>query len=232
MNYFIFNNINSKDMGIRINKLPPRVFPMEKKELIEISGRDGYLTIKENAYMPITLIIECSTTKEANVNMVAKWLTGRGNLILSTEADKYYEAEIINEISITNVLLYYKTFIIEFRCQPYKKSLTLSVVNLNQGQNIINLESTGKTYPILEIEGTGEFEVSINDKNIYIDDIDSDIKVDMELQNATSIDGLINLNNKVNGEYNHLKQGQNIINFNVISGECITAKTKYKEAWI
>ena len=232
MNYFIFNNINSKDMGIRINKLPPRVFPMEKKELIEVSGRDGYLTVKENAYMPITLIVECSTTKEANINTIAKYLTGKGNLILSTEADKYYEAEIINEISLTNVLLYYKTFIIEFRCQPYKKSVTSSLVNLTKGQNIIDLDSTGKAYPIIEIQGNGKVELLINSKKIIIDSIVNNIKIDMELQNATSIDGLINLNNKVSGEYTHLMQGENIINYNVISGTFTTAKIKYKEAWI
>ena len=58
--YFIYNGINSRDMGISILKLPPRIKPERRGEIINVPGRNGFLFESDDAYNNKTLEIECT----------------------------------------------------------------------------------------------------------------------------------------------------------------------------
>ncbi len=232
MSYFIFNDINSYDMGLIVNKLPAREVPAEKKEIIEIAGRDGYVTFKENAYAPIIFQIECTAKESTSIYSLANVLKGRGKLILSTDPDIYYEAEVINGIPFEKIIGLWKKFIIQFECQPYLKSNEIKINTLITGDNAVVVEGTGKIHPTIELVGNGTFKITINDNIINLIGINPNIKIDTELMNATSIDGLLNLNNKMEGQFITLKQGTNSIKIEVISGTLTSRIIKYQEAWL
>ena len=58
--YFIFKGKNSREMGISLLKLPPRIKPERRGELITVPGRDGFLFESEDAFNGKTLEIECT----------------------------------------------------------------------------------------------------------------------------------------------------------------------------
>lgn len=201
MAYFIFNDINSKDMDIIVRKTPARIIPAEKKELIQVAGRDGYLTYNENAYAPITLTIECSLKPTADIDNISSWISGRGKLILSDYPDRYYEVEIVNNIPFDKVFRIWKNFIIQFEAQPISKNNLLEEINISSGTNTVTLDCTANVYPTIEIVGNGNFKIVVNNEIINLNGISTNIKIDNELMNATSIDGLTNLNSKMVGNF-------------------------------
>ena len=54
--YFIYKEKNSRDMGISILKLPPRIKPERRGEIINVPGRDGFLFESDDAYNNKTII--------------------------------------------------------------------------------------------------------------------------------------------------------------------------------
>lgn len=232
MAHFIYNDINSNSLGIIVNILPERTIPVERKELITIPGKDGYLTYKEGAYEKIEKQIECTISKNANIDNIVKALKGTGKLILSNQPDRYYEAEIVNAIPFENILGLSKRFIIPFECKPFAKSITKTTKTLAVGTNNISVNGTGKTYPIIDIQGTGTFKITKGSTIINLKDIAGNIRIDNELMNATSIDELTNLNNKMDGNFISLENGTNAIVVEKVSGTLTSIKMEYQEAWL
>ena len=58
--FFIYKGVNSREMGISILKLPPRIKPEHRGEMITVPGRDGFLFESDDAYNNKTLEIECT----------------------------------------------------------------------------------------------------------------------------------------------------------------------------
>ena len=125
-----------------------------------------------------------------------------------------------------------KRFVIPFECKPFSKSIAEITKSLAVGNNSISINGTGKTYPIIDIQGTGTFKITMGNKIINLKDISGNIRIDNELMNATSIDGLTNLNNKMSGEFINLEKGTNLIVVEKVSGTLTSIKMEYQEAWL
>lgn len=118
--YFIFNNINSKDMGIVVNKLPQILKAERNAEKVEVLGRDGFITEDYGTYKGIVKSVECTIKNTDKINEICTWLDGVGEVIFSNEDDKIYRATIINQIPFEKIIREYYSFIIQFDCQPFK----------------------------------------------------------------------------------------------------------------
>ena len=116
--------------------------------------------------------------------------------------------------------------------QTFSKSIAKTTKTLAVGNNSISVNGTGKTYPIIDIQGTGTFKITMGNKIINLKDISGNIRIDNELMNATSIDGLTNLNNKMSGEFISLENGTNLIVVEKVSGTLTSIKMEYQEAWL
>mgnify|MGYP001499101686 FL=1 len=83
--YFIFNNIKSTDLDVVVKDewLPPVQKASDDVEIIEVPGRDGYLTISKNRKKPIVKTITAVLINEENKHIVREWLYGEWKLILS-----------------------------------------------------------------------------------------------------------------------------------------------------
>lgn len=120
--YFIFNNINSRDYGIIVNKLPTIIKPSKNIEKIEVIGRNGFLTKDYNTYKSSVKSVECTIKNIDKLDSICSWLDGSGDLIFSNEEDKVYKATIINQIPFSKIIKQWHKFLIQFECQPLKKS--------------------------------------------------------------------------------------------------------------
>lgn len=117
MDSFIFKGKSSKDFKIIINSLPTISKPPLRVEEIEIDGVDG-ARYEELGYGCYEKKIKITITED-NIDSLIDWLKGEGDLILSNEPDKYYNAKIIEQIDFERLMKYEPTEI-KFRVQPFK----------------------------------------------------------------------------------------------------------------
>lgn len=110
------------------------------------------------------------------------WLTGSGNLEISTEPGGFYKASIINafeyaKIQGTDVKLLEVTFLI----QPF--------FYLTQGQFPCEIKSEGTlinyysvpAYPLIKVIGSGNLEFYFNNKKTTINNVEDFVLIDCDL---------------------------------------------------
>lgn len=225
--YFVYNGIDSRNMGVVLKGLPPITRPQKRIEIIEVPGRNGTLHIDEDSYEPIRISLECALKKNIDARGITEWLQEFGTITFSDELDKFYNATIINSIPLNRVFKVYREFIIQLELQPIAQSIQEYTYNLNNTNvNSLSINCSAQMYPYIKLTGSGNVQLNINNKicNVNIDD--SYIELDCELQNAYK--GITSKNNKMNGEFPILKPGTNTIQ---ITGNA-TMQMKYRKAYI
>jgi phage-related protein len=218
--YFIYKEKNSRDMGISILKLPPRIKPERRGEIINVPGRDGFLFESDDAYNNKTLEIECTFIPpegntqnqiDAMIMDILVWLDGNGKLIFSDYPGYYYEATIINSIPIERLFKRYRRFMVSFEVQPFSKSLIPSQIEKQTlEEEIFNVKTYYETSLKINLQATGNIEIHINDNIMHFNDIESPLVIDGELMNVTDELG-VNMNNHMVGDFPKLKPGNNTI---------------------
>lgn len=150
--YFIFNNTNSLDMGIVVNKLPQIIKPEKNMEKIEVLGRDGFLTKDYKTYKSTVKSVEC-TLIDGNIDKICAWLDGSDEVIFSNESDKIYKATIINQIPFEKIIPVVHRFIVQFECQPLKYS-TSDTEKLNL-INLVTIRNQPAINPLMSLNYNG-----------------------------------------------------------------------------
>ena len=105
--FFIFNGINSKDSLPSISK------PEKRYEEIDVPGRNGKLYIDQKSYETFSYEITCTMMPDSNMRVLSSWLNGEGELILSTELDKFYKAIVKDQIDYEQVYAINSKFILK-----------------------------------------------------------------------------------------------------------------------
>lgn len=207
LNTFTFKDKSSNDFGMIVNKLPPITKPMKKTETVEIDGLNGDITI-DNGYAAYDKMVEVTFLTKPDVDALNHWLSGSGQLILSNESDKYYDAEAHTEVELIREKAFY-TAIITFHVQPYKHLIeeetvagTASVTVTNQGYE--------ESLPVIKLTGSGDVEVKIDNVTICTVTIDDGyVILDSEKQEAYTETALKNRN--MLGEFVKLPSGETTI---------------------
>lgn len=231
MEKFIFKNISSKDMNVYIkNKLSDVPRAQKNVNKINIPGRNGCLFEDTETYKEIDYSIECNTNKNANVNKIKEWLEGSGELILDTNKDVFRKATIISQLDIATMIRYFKSFQVNFILQPFAYSRELFVKEYSNviDTNLIITDATANMYPLLEIYGNEEVNITINKESIVINP-DEYITLDCEMQEAYK--DTENANSRIFGDLSKifLKPGLNEI---YIIGNYEKIKIKYRKAYL
>lgn len=158
MDYFIFKDIDSRNIpGLVVNSLPPITKAAKRIERIEIDGKDGDIT-EERGYKSYDKPITITLLQDCDVNVLINWLNGSGRLVLSNEDDKYYEAEIVDQIDFERLFKYLPVKII-FHVQPYKYLLNENVSTIEKV-----LSEEAEELELTDCAG-GEGSLSINGGN-------------------------------------------------------------------
>ena len=182
-------------------------------EHITIPGRNGELTQDEDTYEPYTISLQCSTRGSDRLDEIVAWLNGAGNLTLSTEPDKVYQASIYNKISISDVIYLYNSFLLQFRVEPFKYSvnafndaLELTAPTKIKGKGTVYAE------PIITVYGSGTITLCINGKDFPLYGVDGSIIIDSEMMEVFK--GNTNQNSKYGAvEFPRLEVGENEISW-------------------
>ena len=217
--YLIFKGINTlTDLKLHIDELPIVSSFEEDKELIEITGRDGYLTYDYNSKKYQTIDVKISARNTENLDEIKKLFRGNGQLILSSDETRYYKATVINKIDFDRLLRYYNEFIVTFAIQPFSYELineTIDITTAHQFNNPTNAtcQPIIKVYKQNNTKGVGN--IYIGNETIQIKEIDEYVELDFALQEAYTVkNGVIkSCNSNVLCDYAEIEPGGTPIDF-------------------
>ena len=231
-NYVIINGVNSNTInGLAINEMPPITKPSIRTNTEEIDGRDGDI-VTRLGYSAYDKEMTIGLYGNYDLNEIMSYFNQSGTIIFSTETDKYYNFEILEQIDYEK-LLKFKTATITMHCQPFKYEVNETPIALVSGDNIVLNKGNIYSKPIMYIEGTGTITISLGGNqvfNIVMGD-NTEIEIDIEkLEAYNPNDGTL-LNRIVTGDYDdfRLESGNNTI---ALGGTITSANIRMYSRWL
>ena len=217
MFYFIFNNKKNTDLGIQVVKRPNIPIPERNIELKSLKGRDGSLTRDYKTYNDIKISVSLNFISGENdfINKGAEivdWLYNiNDNKLIFSDNDKfYYKVKKIECKDIERSLKVIGKFIVTFVCDPYKYYLENNDIEITNSTKINSPILVVDSEPIINISGTGNINLIINDKRTVLENVDESLIINSSILECYK--GKESLNYKMSGEFPILKRGENIIN--------------------
>lgn len=220
-----WKNEDLRDYGIIVEKIPTVSKAKKKIDIIQVEGRNGFLSIDTGAYEPFNVTLECHCTDNANLDEIKAFLDGYGTL--SFDGSRQYTAVIDNTIPFETILPIFKKFQISFIVNPIAEDINSTTIDLTN-ESEFTIETYAEIYPTLEIECSGDVSVTINNQTFYLNDANStytlDCKnkviIDSNNQNASSV---------MNGDFPTFKNGTNQIN---TTGTITSITATYKKTYL
>jgi len=165
MSYFIFNNIKSSDLDVRIISKKIYSAPKYDVTLTSIPGRNGDLinpngryanvSLSYTCYVPAKSIEELSNKLTAIKNWLYKEPDSYHVLADSYDADFQRKAVLNNKLDISDEAKKIGTFTISFSCEPFRY-LKSGLVSESHGATFTLTNPYSFTArPYLKIYGTG-----------------------------------------------------------------------------
>ena len=186
-NYIIFNNKDSRDIrGLLISELPPiSRASMRVKETV-IDGVDGSI-IEELGYESYDKTVIIGLKIGADVDKVAEFFTGNGEIVFSNEPERYYIGRVIKGIDFERMLRY-RVAKVTFRVQPFKYDRVEVAREATSDRTSMIVENIGNhtSKPIITIKGTGTIALFVNGNKVcgYTFDSYNAVVIDSEKQDA------------------------------------------------
>lgn len=218
-----WKNIDLSTKGIVVEKTPTISKGNKKIDIFEIEGRSGFLSIDKGTYEPFSLQLECHAKDTANFDEIKAFLDGYGTL--SFDNQREYTAIVNNAIPFEKVQMF-KSFAIEFMVNPIAHDITPTTINL-LSSSTFTIGGTYRTYPILEIQASGDVDITINNKIFSLNDADGTYILDCENKIITK-NGL-NASNIMLGDFPYFEVGENEV---TIDGTVTTLSASYKKAYL
>lgn len=225
---FIFNGVCSSELANSKIQLRPEISsPKRKSTFIQIPGVSGDYILDENAYENTSVSLEliCQVEDEDDVmsmrEKIARTFDSGGYVPLELYFDvaRVYYGKVTGGPTFRvsgawpTILLYS----LEINLKPFKDYKIENGVVVSAGENIVVVNPSSYASPsIITMNGTGNFELTVNDILYSFNDVDGSIVIDSVVQEAYKIvgDGLVGRNNKMfTRHFPLLVPGENNISF-------------------
>ncbi|MEK0222318.1 phage tail protein [Bacillus cereus] len=189
------------------------VIPTAEQEIehIIVPGRHGSLT-KKGAYKDVPLKVKFNLLENENIKPLirrVKSLFINGETLFFTDDEVYRKIKHVKIGDIVNDIEEHGEFEVEFTLDPFEYVTTVPIV-LTKQESILN-PGTVESNPKLEIYGSGDITVTINDISFRIKGVAYSVTVDSEL--LESYVGTTSMNSKMVGKFPFLKPGINSISW-------------------
>lgn len=216
--YIIFNGVDTRSLGVWINKLPDIVLPPERVESIQIYGRPGSLHTSEgnNIFNSYEKTVSIIVRPEADVRTILNTFRGSGQIIFSNEPDRIYTGRVMNEVKLKREGTWVMTGDISFEVQPFKVSAVRPAAMAVTSGTVYNPGDV-ELYPVITLTGSGDsLAVTINDDTFVIYPRSSgSLTFVVDCRNETCVqqvgNSTQNANDIMNGNYPFFKAGENTV---------------------
>ena len=216
-NHLIFNGINSKDLGIRIERHNNFSSPQRVVERIKVPGRTGEILIDDNSYENIIFeyefILDCKDSDLASKSQeISNWLHNdyTYKTLTFSNSSKVYNAVVINKIDISRMFKQFGKALVTFEAYEVSNAKERSVLKVNDKDIYIN-NTNNVIKPIIKVIGEGDCSFNINNQEVVLKDLEGEVIIDCyNLDCCKEEDSkIINCNNKMIGMFPVLNVGEN-----------------------
>lgn len=183
MSTITFKNVVSSDIGIMINRVVVPPSSVEDYQMISIPGRQEPLRSDLKTRQPIMITAEATIVEDNMLRQIYSTFQGVGQLIISTEPDKYYNASA-QVITPDNIVRYMNEITLGFECQPFAYAVSNDPVELEISGSAATIDVGGGYYcqPIYQITGSGDITLSVNSASLLtLYNVDGYVTVDTAL---------------------------------------------------
>lgn len=220
MSSITFKGVSSDTItGLLISELPPITRPARRVKRTEIDGRDGDIPefLGYEAYKKSFLI---GLYGAFDIDEVSDFFSGEGDLILSNEPTKKYEARLDNEIDFDR-LIRFREAKVQFVVQPWKKLVSESDVSSATSPLSVTNQGYEDSKPLIHLSGTADDVIVLQIASVTFATVtipaSGEIYLDSEALNA--YDDTADRNNNVVGGFVSLPSGASSISW---SGGTVT----------
>ena len=221
----LWKNIDFKTKGIIVEETPKISKGQKNIDVYTIPGRNGFLSIDNGTYQSFVVSVSCHFNETANFDDIKAFLDGYGTL--SLDGEREYTGIIQNSISFEKILMF-KKFVVQFLVNPIAEDINSTTYNVSSAEEVlIIVGATATITPILEITGSGDITITINNKSFNLLDIDGTYILDSKSKIITK--NGINAANKMLYDFPTLKGGENNISY---IGNISSFKIIYKKAYL
>lgn len=191
VNGFWFNGRHSSEFNLYVEKWPVQKTPARKRTVVSVPGRSGDLHLVEDAFENFDQPYECYFHGPKPMPDVAHeikdWLHGDGSyreLSDGYDVEFFRMATFKGPMDIENTLNKYGRCKIVFDCSPQNY--------LRSGQFPISLQESGSLFnpflrtaiPIITLHGASAGTLTVGDITVEIKQLEDQIILDSELQDA------------------------------------------------
>lgn len=213
--HFIYNGVDSRTMGVRVNKYPPIMRPAERIKYVTIPGRAGDLAQKEGkaVYDAYNRGMEISNMKGFDLHAVRAWLRGRGTMIVGNEPDYAYTVDLGAQCQFDKMIRGIWGGTLQMHTQPFKASAdpVKPIVLTTSGATVYNPGDVDAE-PLITIDGTGDVTLTVGGKTLAITGISSGWQADSDLKWVLDASGAPKWN-AASGEWGALPPGNSAISW-------------------
>lgn len=221
----LWKNIDFKTKGIIVEETPKISKGQKNIDIYTIPGRNGFLSIDNGTYQSFVVSVSCHFNETADFDDIKEFLDGYGTL--SFDGEREYTGIIQNSISFEKILMF-KKFVVQFLVNPIAEDINSTTYNVSSAEEVLNIVgATATITPILEITGSGDITITINNKSFNLLDIDGTYILDSKSKIITK--NGINAANKMLYDFPTLKGGENNISY---IGNITSFKIIYKKAYL
>jgi phage-related protein len=194
--YITFNGVDSRDLGVVVEKLPEFHRPARSVELVQIPGRDGRLELDNESYdvYTTTFRVNCFGVPLADVYA---WLSGAAWLVSSEEPDRAVWASLHMQVKNDRFRCggCYDSLTVTAYCQPFRYFYPRpDSVELTASPATVANPGTAAARPVITIEGSGDISVLIGQSRMDFEGLTDGIVVDCEMLECFSLDGATLMN--------------------------------------
>ena len=224
--YFIWNDIDSRSLGVWVSKLPDIIRPNERVTSVQIYGRSGTLHTVEgsNVYDAYNKTVSIIVRPEADVGTILNTYRGAGKVIFSNEPNRVYTAYIADALQLKRDGTWLMTGDLTFEVQPFKTDTARpSAVTVTSGSTVLNIGDV-ELYPLITVAGSGGnvMTITVNGEIMKIDTtLESNPTYVLDCLNETCVRDfgtrVENRNMYMSGNYPQFNVGENIITFSNVT---------------
>lgn len=206
--YFVWNGVDSREMGLLVETAPPIVLPAERVEQLIVPGRAGHLlrTQGEAVYDSYLKTLTVANRRTGDAREIGAWLRGAGTLLLSTEPGFAYNARVVKEAQLERWHQHIYRGTVSFLCQPLKRQdpqepdIT-AAIETNAASGTVTGYNPGDVTakPLFTITGSGTISLTGETGLIVIEipELATGCRVDTASEHVTTLDMSENLGEHV-----------------------------------
>lgn len=180
--WFAFAGVESGDMGVHVLRAPDVPVAEARGSAVEIPGRDGSLWLSDDAFRDVEIRIDVEIDGAAEIDEIAAWLQGSGDLTLSGAEDRCRRARLTGGFDLARGVHAYGPYrtTLAFACGPFQYEVNRRVLPAMTAPGLFAGDGSWFSRPVITVYGAGDVNLTVNGATVLFTGVDGHIALDCE----------------------------------------------------